>query len=254
MPGPAVNLVRRATKVVRDRAGGARLRAAGRACSGAGIDLALPAAPRAQRPDAPRGWRKRRLGAWRRVRPRDAVQLGVEQAPDPRVEHQAVHDGGPARPLRPLGNPQDEAVRPPRKRGRGSYPAREPDRGRRRGSGARARGLHARQRTSAHSARPLASDVPQCGNQARHRKDPRRRLDGEAVPAVGLSFNSGIAHGHYARRPELVAGGALRRKLRAKGGPSREVPVRRPAPGGTRQAAAWKRRLKPDPQAPCRRR
>ena len=47
--------------------------------------------------------------------------------------------------------------------------------------------------------------------------DHRRGRFRRAAPLSGLSFNSGIAHGHYAKNPELVAARALRRKLRAKG-------------------------------------
>ncbi len=40
---------------------------------------------------------------------------------------------------------------------------------------------------------------------------------GELGPLSGLSYDSGIVHGHYARNPELVAARALKHKLRASG-------------------------------------
>ena len=74
---------------------------------------------------------------------------------------------------------------------------------------------------------------------------------GELGPLSGLSYDSGIVHGHYAKNPELVAARALRRKLRAatasasKGGIGRaDLPARALA-----QAAARKRRLTPGRQA-----
>ena len=53
----------------------------------------------------------------------------------------------------------------------------------------------------------------------RHRGVPTTGVDasGELAPLSGLSFDSGIAHGHYAPNPELVAARALKRKLRAVG-------------------------------------
>ena len=79
---------------------------------------------------------------------------------------------------------------------------------------------------------PLATDVRKAGIKRvtgriradasifdRHRGVPTTGVDasGELSPLSGLSFNSGIAHGQYAKNPELVAARALRRKLRAKG-------------------------------------
>ena len=51
----------------------------------------------------------------------------------------------------------------------------------------------------------------------RRRGIPTTGVDasGELGPLSGLSFDSGIAHGHYAKNPELVAARALRHKLRA---------------------------------------
>jgi D-alanyl-D-alanine carboxypeptidase/D-alanyl-D-alanine-endopeptidase (penicillin-binding protein 4) len=53
----------------------------------------------------------------------------------------------------------------------------------------------------------------------RRRGVPTTGVDasGELAPLSGLSFDSGIAHGHYAPNPELVAARALKRKLRAVG-------------------------------------
>ena len=63
----------------------------------------------------------------------------------------------------------------------------------------------------------------------RRRGVPTTGVDasGDLAPLSGLSFDSGIAHGHYAPNPELVAARALKRKLRAVG-----VRVQ----GGTRRA------------------
>jgi len=51
----------------------------------------------------------------------------------------------------------------------------------------------------------------------RRRGVPTSGVDasGELSPLSGLSYNSGLEHGHYARDPELVAAAALRRKLEA---------------------------------------
>jgi D-alanyl-D-alanine carboxypeptidase/D-alanyl-D-alanine-endopeptidase (penicillin-binding protein 4) len=53
----------------------------------------------------------------------------------------------------------------------------------------------------------------------RRRGIPTTGVDasGELGPLSGLSYDSGIVHGHYAKNPELVAARALRRKLRAAG-------------------------------------
>jgi D-alanyl-D-alanine carboxypeptidase/D-alanyl-D-alanine-endopeptidase (penicillin-binding protein 4) len=53
----------------------------------------------------------------------------------------------------------------------------------------------------------------------RRRGVPTTGVDasGELAPLSGLSFDSGIAHGHYAKNPELVAARALRHKLQAVG-------------------------------------
>jgi D-alanyl-D-alanine carboxypeptidase/D-alanyl-D-alanine-endopeptidase (penicillin-binding protein 4) len=53
----------------------------------------------------------------------------------------------------------------------------------------------------------------------RRRGIPSSGVDasGELGPLSGLSYNSGIVHGHYAKNPELVAARALKRKLRAVG-------------------------------------
>ena len=53
----------------------------------------------------------------------------------------------------------------------------------------------------------------------RRRGVPTTGVDasGELAPLSGLSFDSGIAHGHYAKNPELVAARALRHKLHAVG-------------------------------------
>ena len=53
----------------------------------------------------------------------------------------------------------------------------------------------------------------------RRRGVPTTGVDasGELAPLSGLSFDSGLAHGHYAANPELVAARKLRRKLRAAG-------------------------------------
>jgi D-alanyl-D-alanine carboxypeptidase/D-alanyl-D-alanine-endopeptidase (penicillin-binding protein 4) len=53
----------------------------------------------------------------------------------------------------------------------------------------------------------------------RRRGIPTSGVDasGELGPLSGLSYDSGIVHGHYAKNPELVAARALRHKLRAAG-------------------------------------
>ena len=53
----------------------------------------------------------------------------------------------------------------------------------------------------------------------RRRGIPTSGVDasGELGPLSGLSYDSGIVHGHYAKNPELVAARALRHKLRATG-------------------------------------
>jgi len=53
----------------------------------------------------------------------------------------------------------------------------------------------------------------------RRRGVPTTGVDasGELAPLSGLSFDAGIAHGHYATNPELVAARALKRRLRAAG-------------------------------------
>jgi serine-type D-Ala-D-Ala carboxypeptidase/endopeptidase (penicillin-binding protein 4) len=82
------------------------------------------------------------------------------------------------------------------------------------------------------SLRSLARDVRRAGIKRvtgrvraddsifdRRRGIPTTGVDasGELGPLSGLSYDSGIAHGHYAKNPELVAARALRRKLRAAG-------------------------------------
>ena len=53
----------------------------------------------------------------------------------------------------------------------------------------------------------------------RRRGVPTTGVDatGELAPLSGLSFDSGIAHGHYAKNPELVAARAMKRRLRSAG-------------------------------------
>ncbi len=53
----------------------------------------------------------------------------------------------------------------------------------------------------------------------RRRGIPTSGVDasGELGPLSGLSYDSGIVHGHYAKNPELVAARALKHKLRAAG-------------------------------------
>jgi serine-type D-Ala-D-Ala carboxypeptidase/endopeptidase (penicillin-binding protein 4) len=53
----------------------------------------------------------------------------------------------------------------------------------------------------------------------RRRGVPTTRVNaaGELAPLSGLSYNSGLVHGDYAKRPALVAAPALRRRLRAIG-------------------------------------
>ncbi len=53
----------------------------------------------------------------------------------------------------------------------------------------------------------------------RRRGVPTAGVDasGELAPLSGLSYDSGITHGDYAKNPELVAARALKRKLRAAG-------------------------------------
>jgi D-alanyl-D-alanine carboxypeptidase/D-alanyl-D-alanine-endopeptidase (penicillin-binding protein 4) len=53
----------------------------------------------------------------------------------------------------------------------------------------------------------------------RRRGVPTTGVDatGELAPLSGLSFDSGIAHGHYAKNPELVAVRAMKRRLRSAG-------------------------------------
>jgi D-alanyl-D-alanine carboxypeptidase/D-alanyl-D-alanine-endopeptidase (penicillin-binding protein 4) len=53
----------------------------------------------------------------------------------------------------------------------------------------------------------------------RRRGVPTAGVDasGELSPLSGLSYDSGLIHGRYAKNPELVAARALRRKLRATG-------------------------------------
>jgi D-alanyl-D-alanine carboxypeptidase/D-alanyl-D-alanine-endopeptidase (penicillin-binding protein 4) len=53
----------------------------------------------------------------------------------------------------------------------------------------------------------------------RRRGIPSSGVDasGELGPLSGLSYNSGIVHGHNAKNPELVAARALKQKLRAAG-------------------------------------
>jgi serine-type D-Ala-D-Ala carboxypeptidase/endopeptidase (penicillin-binding protein 4) len=53
----------------------------------------------------------------------------------------------------------------------------------------------------------------------RQRSVPTNGVDasGDLAPLSGLSYDSGFAHGHYARSPELVAVRALTRKLRHYG-------------------------------------
>ncbi len=53
----------------------------------------------------------------------------------------------------------------------------------------------------------------------RRRGIPTSGVDasGELGPLSGLSYDSGVAHGHYAKNPELVAARALKHKLRAAG-------------------------------------
>jgi serine-type D-Ala-D-Ala carboxypeptidase/endopeptidase (penicillin-binding protein 4) len=78
----------------------------------------------------------------------------------------------------------------------------------------------------------LASDVRRAGIKRvtggiraddsifdRRRGVPTTGVDasGELAPLSGLSFDSGIADGHYAANPELVAARALKHKLRAVG-------------------------------------
>jgi len=68
----------------------------------------------------------------------------------------------------------------------------------------------------------------------RRRSIPTSGVDasGELGPLSGLSYDSGIVHGHYAENPELVAARALKHKLRAagvhvKGGTGRaDLPLR----------------------------
>ena len=53
----------------------------------------------------------------------------------------------------------------------------------------------------------------------RHRGVPTSGVDasGELAPLSGLSFNSGVAGGHYADSPELVAARTLKQRLRERG-------------------------------------
>ncbi len=53
----------------------------------------------------------------------------------------------------------------------------------------------------------------------RRRGIPTSGVDasGELGPLSGLSYDSGVVHGHYAKNPELVAARALKHKLRAAG-------------------------------------
>ena len=76
----------------------------------------------------------------------------------------------------------------------------------------------------------------------RRRGIPSSGVDasGELGPLSGLSYNSGIVHGHYAKNPELVAARALKHKLRAAG-----VHVR----GGTGRANLPARALRRAPLA-----
>ena len=197
------------------------------------------------------------------ARQADVVRLGVAHAPDPRLEHEAVHDGGTSRPLRREGDVQDEGLYASDRSGRRAHARREPGRGRCRRPGARDARLRSPITASLDPAGQAGWPGPQGGDQAGHRQgaradasifDRRRGIptsgvdaSGELGPLSGLSYDSGIVHGHYAKNPELVAARALRRKLRANGGPGRKggtgranLPAR-----ALRQGAARERRARP---------
>ena len=167
------------------------------------------------------------------ARQADAVRLGFAHAPDPGLEHEAVHDGGTARPLRGEGDVQDQGLSASDRSGRRTHAPREPGRGRCRRPGAR--GSAASLADTACPSTPLgrlAGQVRKAGIKRvtgkvladasifdRRRGIPTSGVDasGELGPLSGLSYDSGIVHGHYAKNPELVAARALRHKLRATG-------------------------------------
>ena len=108
---------RGAGKAVWHRAGRARLRAPARPCRGPRLHLALPAASRAREPNAARGEAQRRLGdGHERAKQPHPVHVGLAHGSRPRLEHEAVHDRGRARPLRRQGAVDDQVVRGTQKR------------------------------------------------------------------------------------------------------------------------------------------
>ena len=154
------------------------------------------------------------------------------------------------------------ALRARRTRGRTAHAARERGGGRGRRPGARQRGL--RPRDYGLPLTPLgrlAGEIRKAGIKRitgkvraddsifdRRRGIPTSGVDasGELGPLSGLSYDSGIVHGHYAENPELVAARALQGKLRrsgvrVEGGIGRaDLPAR-----VLRKAAARKRRAHP---------
>ena len=258
MPGPAVNLVRTCGE------GGSRSRLAGLAC----VLLAAPG-------PAPASISRSRLRhglskQMHRVGGASGACVTDVDAPRHRTLFSwASHSrrilasntklftmAAAARPLRPRGNLEDEAVRPPRKRGRGPHPAREPGRGRRRAirrSGARASRATTDFRSlrwalwPVTSAKPGSSESP-AGSAPTTRSStaaagyPTTGVDasGRAGPAVGPLVQFG--HRSWPLRQEPGAGRRAGAEAQAPGESacaSREAPVAPTCPGGCSPSRRW---------------
>ena len=192
----------------------------------------------------------------------DPVQLVIASRADPGLEHEAVHDGRQLldrpRPRRRHSRPGSTSAE--RAAGRhtlhGSLSWSGPAT-RRSGSASslaasgsvdaarRARPAEIRRRHQA-DHRPGASGRLDLRPPSRHPDQRRRRL-GRARHRSGLSYDSGIVHGHYADNPELVAARALKAQARGgSGSGSREDRPRRPVrPGSLRKPPARERRARP---------
>ena len=260
MPGSAVTLSAVVGRRLAIVLGWPRVRGACGARSGP-LDLPLAPAPWAREADEARRRRERGLRERRRRRPQaDVVRLGFAHAPDPGLEHEAVHDGGAARPLRGRrrrSRPGSIRVRPERSRGTRStgawwwsVPATP-----RWASGASLAATASRRPRWAR----LASQVRRAGIKRvtgkvladdsifdRRRGIPTSGVDasGELGPLSGLSYDSG-----HRPRPLREEPGARRRpgaeaQARAARGPRRRGDrPRQPSGAGAPQGAAWEREL-----------
>ena len=234
MPGSKATLVRRAGKALGDHPGRARVRGAGDVRGRGRGHLPFRPPPQADQADAAGRRRQRRPGH----RSRRSAQTGpssaghrgpVERWPRTRSCSRwrrcstGSAPGGASRP----GSTRDPPTRVERHTLRGNLVVV--------GAGDPALGRAGFARRNGLPLTPLgdlAAAVRKAGIKRvsgkvladdtifdRRRGVPSSGVDasGELGPLSGLSYNSGIVHGHYAENPELVAARALKHKLRAAG-------------------------------------